>query len=146
ALDVADHGSSAEERDHAAAVAAFLVPLAKAWPTTVVNEVASNAIQVFGGAGFIEESGVAQLYRDARITSIYEGTNGIQAIDLVFRKLDVSEAGPLHDLLDEVREAATGLLERDHGPVLHKFLTAGADALLEAAASIARAREGDRDW
>ena len=64
----------------------------------------------------------------------------------MFRKLDVSEAGLLHDLLDEVREAATGLLERDHGPVLHKFLTAGADALLEAAASIARARKGDRDW
>jgi hypothetical protein len=59
----------------------------KGWGTDLAVEVASTAIQVFGGMGFIEETGAAQFYRDARILPIYEGTNGIQALDLVFRKL-----------------------------------------------------------
>ncbi len=65
----------------------FLVPIAKAWSTDTACEVASLGVQVHGGMGFIEESGAAQYYRDARITPIYEGTNGIQAGDLVGRKL-----------------------------------------------------------
>ena len=146
ALDVAEHAVAVDDRDVAAGIAAFLVPLAKAWPTTVVNEVTSDAIQVFGGAGFIEDSGVAQLYRDGRITSIYEGTNGIQAIDLVMRKLDVAPSGPLRSLLAEVNDAAAALLERDDGPALSKLLHAGVDALVDAAATLVRAREEDRDW
>jgi alkylation response protein AidB-like acyl-CoA dehydrogenase len=146
ALDVADHGTAAEDRNGAAALAALLVPLAKAWPTNVVNEVTSNAIQVFGGAGFIEDSGIAQLYRDARITSIYEGTNGIQAIDLVFRKLDLSPEGALHRLLNEVTEAAASLLERDDGPMLSKVLCASVDVLVDATRTLVRARQTDCDW
>jgi alkylation response protein AidB-like acyl-CoA dehydrogenase len=65
----------------------FLVPIAKAWSTDAACEVASLGVQVHGGMGFIEETGAAQYYRDARITPIYEGTNGIQAADLVGRKL-----------------------------------------------------------
>ncbi len=65
----------------------FLVPIAKAWSTDRAVEVASAGIQVHGGMGFIEETGAAQYYRDARIAPIYEGTNGIQAADLVGRKL-----------------------------------------------------------
>ena len=65
----------------------FLVPIAKAWATDVAVEVASKGVQVHGGMGFIEETGAAQFYRDARIAPIYEGTNGIQAADLVGRKL-----------------------------------------------------------
>jgi hypothetical protein len=65
----------------------FLVPIAKAWSTDTACEVASLGVQVHGGMGFIEETGAAQYYRDARITPIYEGTNGIQAADLVGRKL-----------------------------------------------------------
>ncbi len=65
----------------------FLVPIAKAWATDVACEVASKGVQVHGGMGFIEETGAAQFYRDARIAPIYEGTNGIQAADLVGRKL-----------------------------------------------------------
>ena len=65
----------------------FLTPIVKSWCTDMSVEVASIGIQVFGGAGFIEESGAAQYYRDARILPIYEGTNGIQASDLVFRKV-----------------------------------------------------------
>ncbi|WP_443747797.1 acyl-CoA dehydrogenase [Asticcacaulis solisilvae] len=65
----------------------FLVPIAKAWSTDMAVEVASLGVQVHGGMGFIEETGAAQYYRDSRIAPIYEGTNGIQAADLVGRKL-----------------------------------------------------------
>ncbi|HWL68078.1 MAG TPA: acyl-CoA dehydrogenase [Geminicoccus sp.] len=74
-----------------AALAGLLTPVAKAWCTDRAVELASDAIQVHGGMGFIEETGVAQLYRDARILPIYEGTNGIQAQDLVARKLPMED-------------------------------------------------------
>jgi acyl-CoA dehydrogenase len=64
-----------------------MTPIAKAWVTEVAQEATELGIQVHGGMGYVEETGVAQFYRDARIASIYEGTNGIQAIDLVGRKL-----------------------------------------------------------
>ena len=68
----------------------LLTPVAKAFSTDIGNEVTSLGVQVHGGMGFIEETGAAQLFRDARIAAIYEGTNGIQAIDLVTRKLPLS--------------------------------------------------------
>ena len=77
----------ARERKRAMAEAALLTPVAKAFSTDMGVEVASEGIQVHGGMGYIEETGAAQYYRDARIAPIYEGTNGIQAIDLVTRKL-----------------------------------------------------------
>ncbi len=73
------------------AMTGLLTPIAKAWCTDRAVELASDAIQVHGGMGFVEESGVAQLYRDARILPIYEGTNGIQAQDLVLRKLPMED-------------------------------------------------------
>ena len=82
----------------AAARAEVLTPLAKAWGTDVGCEVASLGIQVHGGMGFIEETGAAQHLRDARIAPIYEGTNGIQAADLVGRKLGL-EGGAAFDAL-----------------------------------------------
>ena len=84
----------------------LLVPLLKAWGTDVGCEVASLGIQIHGGMGFIEETGAAQYYRDARIAPIYEGTNGIQAADLVTRKLGMEGGGVLASLMAEiVREA-----------------------------------------
>jgi len=76
--------------------ASLLTPIAKAFSTTSAIEVASLGVQVHGGMGFIEETGAAQHYRDARIAAIYEGTNGIQAIDLVARKvpLEGRQHGP----------------------------------------------------
>lgn len=71
----------------AAALVDLLTPVVKAWCTDLAVEVTSTALQVHGGMGFIEETGIAQLYRDARILPIYEGTNGIQSADLIFRKL-----------------------------------------------------------
>jgi alkylation response protein AidB-like acyl-CoA dehydrogenase len=87
AMDIAHHSPDAAERKAALAEAALLTPIAKAFSTDIGVEVASEGIQVHGGMGFIEETGAAQHYRDARIAPIYEGTNGIQAIDLVTRKL-----------------------------------------------------------
>ena len=87
AMDIAHHSPDADERKRAMAEAALLTPVAKAFSTDMGVEVASEGIQVHGGMGFIEETGAAQHYRDARIAPIYEGTNGIQAIDLVTRKL-----------------------------------------------------------
>src|ERR1700693_3377607 len=87
ALDVSVRATDARVRALAAARGALLTPIAKAFSTDIGNEVASLGVQVHGGMGFIEETGAAQHYRDARITAIYEGTNGIQGIDLVMRKL-----------------------------------------------------------
>ena len=83
--------------------AAFLTPIAKSFGTETGCRVAELGVQVHGGMGFIEESGAAQYYRDVRVTAIYEGTNGIQAMDLVGRKLmDGGQAA--HSLIDEIQD------------------------------------------
>ena len=86
-LDVAAHHQDPAEREWASDLAALLTPMSKGWGTDMGVELTGLAVQIHGGMGFIEETGVAQYYRDARITTIYEGTNGIQAMDLVGRKL-----------------------------------------------------------
>jgi butyryl-CoA dehydrogenase len=102
ALDVSTRAKDAKVRADAAARAALLTPMAKAYSTEVGNEVAYLGVQVHGGMGFIEETGAAQHYRDARITPIYEGTNGIQAIDLVTRKLAGNSGAAVWSLLAEL--------------------------------------------
>ncbi|ATC33949.1 acyl-CoA dehydrogenase [Caulobacter vibrioides] len=82
----------------------LLTPIAKAWSTDVGVWVASQGVQIHGGMGFIEETGAAQHYRDARIAPIYGGTNGIQAIDLVGRKLMLGEGQAVGDLMDDIRD------------------------------------------
>ncbi|EEX13403.1 acyl-CoA dehydrogenase family protein [Citreicella sp. SE45] len=99
--------------------AAFLTPIAKAFGTDIGCEVSEMGVQVHGGMGYVEESGAAQFYRDVRVTAIYEGTNGIQAMDMVGRKLmDGGEAAAR--LLDEIEadaEAAKGALPELAGAV-----------------------------
>lgn len=90
----------------AAARADVLVPLIKAWGTDIGMEVASLGIQVHGGMGYIEETGAAQHFRDARIPPIYEGTNGIQAADLVTRKLSMAQGQVLGALMDGIATEA----------------------------------------
>jgi hypothetical protein len=102
ALDVAVRAKDAKVRGEAAARGALLTPIAKAFSTEIGNEVAYLGVQVHGGMGFIEETGAAQHSRDARITPIYEGTNGIQAIDLVTRKLAANDGASVWALLDEL--------------------------------------------
>jgi acyl-CoA dehydrogenase len=102
ALDVSVRAKDAKVRADAAARGALLTPIAKAFSTDIGNEVTYLGVQVHGGMGFIEETGAAQHYRDARITSIYEGTNGIQSIDLVTRKLGANDGASVWALLDEL--------------------------------------------
>jgi len=87
-----------------AARGALLTPIAKAFSTDIGNEVTSLGVQIHGGMGFIEETGAAQHYRDARITAIYEGTNGIQSIDLVTRKLAANGGASVWALIGELTE------------------------------------------
>jgi len=103
ALDRAERGADKAARHAAHAHASLLTPLAKAFSSDIANEVASLGVQVHGGMGYIEETGAAQLYRDARIAAIYEGTNGIQAIDLVIRKLPLSDGAVVEGYLGELR-------------------------------------------
>ncbi len=102
ALDLAKAGDA-----DAQARAAFLTPIAKAYGTETGMKVADRGIQIHGGMGYVEETGAAQFARDVRVTAIYEGTNGIQAMDLVGRKL-MDGGVAAFALLDEIEAGATG--------------------------------------
>jgi acyl-CoA dehydrogenase len=133
ALDVSIRAKDAKVRGGAAARGALLTPVAKAFSTDIGNEVASLGVQVHGGMGFIEETGAAQHLRDARITPIYEGTNGIQAIDLVTRKLPASGGAAVFGLLDEL----AGIVRQVEASNDPAFGTTGAK-LRDALASLDR--------
>ncbi|WP_424362788.1 acyl-CoA dehydrogenase [Methylocystis parvus] len=105
-LDRAHRSDDAAKAKEADERASLLTPVAKAFSTDIGNEVTSLAVQVHGGMGYIEETGVAQLMRDARICAIYEGTNGIQAIDLVGRKLPMSGGAALKREIEDMRAIA----------------------------------------
>ncbi len=106
AIDRAQRESDPARAATAHERAGLLTPVAKAFSTDIANEATSLAVQVFGGMGYIEETGVAQLMRDARICAIYEGTNGIQAIDLVTRKLRASDGAALAREIEDMRAIA----------------------------------------
>ena len=113
AFDVVHHGTTEEQRDAARGRGELLTPLAKGWSTEIAQEVTSLGVQVHGGMGFIEETGAAQYFRDARITSIYEGTTAIQANDLVGRKFLRDGGLQLQHLLADMRETGQALAARD---------------------------------
>ena len=104
AIDRSQRGKTEAARKAGDQRASLLTPVAKAFSTDIGIEVASLGVQVHGGMGFIEETGAAQHYRDARIASIYEGTNGIQAIDLVTRKVPLEGGNTIRLYLGELRE------------------------------------------
>ncbi len=108
-IDLADCGADSQERQAASLKQALLTPIAKAFGSDIGSECADLALQIHGGAGYIEETGVAQLLRDARIASIYEGTNGIQALDLVERRLPAANGAAVHELLAETASTAESL-------------------------------------
>ena len=113
-------------------VAELLTPVTKAWCTDVGMEVTSTAVQVFGGMGFIEEAGVSQHFRDMRIAPIYEGTNGIQAMDLVGRKLAMRMGGVVTDHLDRIRATVAELAEAgDEFDSMRAELSASVETLSE---------------
>ena len=133
ALDLAQHHPDETERAAAQELCDLLTPLSKAWCTDVANETTSLALQIHGGMGYVEETGAAQHCRDIRIAAIYEGTNGIQAIDLVGRKLAMRNGAVVHELLDRVAATADGL---------HDDL----DALREPLVDGVRAARTCTDW
>jgi 3-(methylthio)propanoyl-CoA dehydrogenase len=109
ALDLAHGSDDPVVREHQQKLADLLTPLSKAWCTDLGVELTSLALQVHGGMGYVEETGVAQHYRDARIAPIYEGTNGIQALDLVGRKLPYDGGAFVKTFLEEVATTAEEL-------------------------------------
>jgi alkylation response protein AidB-like acyl-CoA dehydrogenase len=133
ALDISHRTSDPAVRAKAAARGALLTPMAKAFSTDIANEVAGIGVQVHGGMGFIEETGAAQYVRDARILTIYEGTNGVQANDLLMRKLQMSGGEAVWDLLGELSQIVKKV-EASNDPA---FGTT-AEKLREAVASVER--------
>src|SRR3954471_9182281 len=134
ALDRAQRGADDQARGQAADRAALLTPIAKAFATDIGTEVASLGVQVHGGMGYIEETGAAQHYRDARIAAIYEGTNGVQAIDLVTRKLPLHGGATVSTYLDELRQIIAAV-----APANDPAFGATAARLTEAVESVERA-------
>ncbi|MFN3815225.1 acyl-CoA dehydrogenase [Brevundimonas sp.] len=124
AADLARHAGTEEERRQWKAREDLFTPIAKAWSTDMGVEVASTGVQVHGGMGFIEDTGAAQHYRDARIAPIYEGTNGVQAMDLVGRKLSMDGGEAARAVIADMREtllALHGILE---GKPVERFTAA----------------------
>jgi alkylation response protein AidB-like acyl-CoA dehydrogenase len=136
AFDEAHGSKDAARKKSAANRAALLTPIAKAFSTDIGVEVASIGVQVHGGMGFVEETGAAQHLRDARILPIYEGTNGIQAIDLAVRKLPLDGGGTVRALLAEMKATADDVTKRN-APAFGKL----GDKLGEAVAALTRATE-----
>lgn len=107
--DFAHHAEDAGERQAAHRRIELLTPILKGWSTESAVELTSMAIQVFGGMGFVEETGISQCLRDVRITPIYEGTTAIQAADLVGRKVARDGGQTLNMLIDEIRDDLAGM-------------------------------------
>ncbi|ACG76972.1 acyl-CoA dehydrogenase family protein [Phenylobacterium zucineum HLK1] len=132
---LADLAHRAEDEDERAAAKArqeLLTPIAKAWSTDVGVEVASAGVQIHGGMGFIEETGAAQHYRDARIAPIYEGTNGIQAADLVGRKVRMNGGETMRGLCAEMMLSAQALADSPGLAPVGRRLAEGVAALERA--------------
>ena len=149
AIDQAEHQALVSARGAAADAAGpdggsfwadragLLTPVAKAFSTDVGCEVTSIGVQVHGGMGYVEETGAAQLMRDARICPIYEGTNGIQAIDLVTRKLPVRGGDSVAGYIDELREIAREARATNKPPMVE---------IAEALDSALDHLDGSKDW
>jgi acyl-CoA dehydrogenase len=133
-FDLAEHAPEAAVRAAARARGELLTPIAKGWCTELGNEVAALGVQVHGGMGFIEETGAAQYVRDVRITTIYEGTTGIQSNDLLGRKLARDRGAAMSQLLSEMEKELRAL-----GALGDADAEASRRAALEAVALLATA-------
>jgi alkylation response protein AidB-like acyl-CoA dehydrogenase len=142
-LDLGKHAPDAEERARAQARGDLLIPVVKGWSTELGVQVASLGIQVHGGMGFIEETGAAQILRDARITPIYEGTTGIQANDLVGRKVGRDNGAAMNSLIADMQAELEALSSSDAAVAASKAAALeGVTALKEATAAILADPEG----
>ncbi|MEO7031158.1 MAG: acyl-CoA dehydrogenase, partial [Herbaspirillum sp.] len=136
AFDTAHHHVDAAQRKSSQAVYEYLVPIVKGWSTELSVDVASVGVQVHGGMGFIEETGAAQYYRDARILPIYEGTTAIQANDLVGRKTVRDGGATARAILAQVRQTVTDLKTQKSLLQLQTQLNVAADAFEQVVAYV----------
>jgi 3-(methylthio)propanoyl-CoA dehydrogenase len=132
-LDLAAYHPDAAARTAAQARGDLLIPIVKGWSTETANEVAAIGVQVHGGMGFIEETGAAQYVRDVRITTIYEGTTGIQANDLIVRKMGRDRGGAMEALIADIRRELQELNPRGDAPGETRDAALQAVGLLESA-------------
>ena len=139
-----DHAERGADAARNRAFFELLTPVVKAWATDGGVAVASEGVQVHGGAGFIEETGAAQHYRDARILPIYEGTNGIQAVDLVTRKIARDGGQAARSLFAEI-DADIAVARENGEAALAAALDDGLGGLRRATQTIADAMASDRD-
>ncbi|MDP2205548.1 MAG: acyl-CoA dehydrogenase [Alphaproteobacteria bacterium] len=136
-LDRMRHAADETARTAAELRADLMTPLVKAWATDLALETTSTGIQIHGGMGFIEETGAAQYYRDARILPIYEGTNGIQANDLVFRKLLRDGGAEAKKFMDEIDAFLPQLTQKPSDDL---------DVIRESVADTLAELRGTTDW
>ena len=147
--DIAHHATDEAERARHKAIYEFLVPIVKGWSTEMSVEVASLGVQVHGGMGFIEETGAAQYYRDARILPIYEGTTAIQANDLIGRKTLRDQGAAAQMILAAIDETMAALAGADAGEAaaacaaMQARLSEGRNALARVVAFVLE--RGSRD-
>ncbi len=139
AIDRSRGAGDAEERFRAQRRADLLIPVVKAWCTDLGVDIASLGVQVHGGMGYIEETGAAQYLRDARIAPIYEGTNGIQANDLVGRKLGRDKGEAARELFDEMRASLAEFAGDPQWQPVHQALAEGLTAVESATAYLVAA-------
>lgn len=147
AADMAEVGETEDIRDQAKLREELLTPIAKAWSTDMGVDVASLGVQVHGGMGFMNETLAAQLYRDARILPIYEGTNGIQAIDLAGRKLSMADGAAMTSMLADIEQTARAARETNDPNLVQiadRLITAK-QALADATDWMTRMMKEDRD-
>ncbi len=145
AFDAAHHHPDAAVRQSNAAFYEFMVPIVKGWSTELSLDVTSTGVQVHGGMGFIEETGAAQHYRDARILTIYEGTTAIQANDLVGRKTARDGGAIAKGIIAQVKATAVELAAADSADLqaIARRLTTAADALEQVVDFIASTMKAD---
>ena len=138
AFDAAHHDGDAAVRKANMAFYEYMVPLVKGWSTEMSIDVASTGVQIHGGMGFIEETGAAQHYRDARILTIYEGTTAIQANDLIGRKTVRDGGATIHAILAQVRQTEAELAGHDSADLqaIGRQLAAASTALEQVVAFV----------
>jgi hypothetical protein len=138
AHDAATHHADPETRKQNQAFVDLMIPVVKGWSTEVGVEVASTGVQVHGGMGFIEETGAAQHLRDSRISTIYEGTTGIQANDLIGRKMAREGGATLKSVIGMMRALDVDLAKQggEHFAAIRSRFSAGVEALEKSGAWI----------
>ena len=144
-LDLADEHQDGATRAAAQARGDLLIPIVKGWCTEFGVELASLGVQVHGGMGFIEEAGAAQLLRDVRITAIYEGTTGIQANDLLGRKLARDKGAAMNALLDEARVELSAPLEDAAAETARGAALDGIESLRQATGALLHQSTADAE-